>query len=200
MERRVLLAIFLAFLVLYTWQALFVKPAPKPGAARQRARAVDSRRAAGTDAGRVTSVDSWSSARRRPLPRRRRRQSRGAAASAALVGDTAEHDVRVETQDVIAVFTNRGARLKSWRLKRYLDQHNEPQELVEQALPDAAAAVHAADRRHRCRRDAQQRAVRADGRSAGCQPMRRRSTCASSTAISGGVSAVKEFHINPSRT
>jgi len=30
MERRVLLAIFLAFLVLYTWQALFVKPVPKP--------------------------------------------------------------------------------------------------------------------------------------------------------------------------
>src|SRR5262249_60635833 len=32
MERRVLLAIFLAFLVLYTWQALFVKPVPKPAA------------------------------------------------------------------------------------------------------------------------------------------------------------------------
>ena len=30
MERRVLLAIFLAFLVLYVWQALFVKPVPKP--------------------------------------------------------------------------------------------------------------------------------------------------------------------------
>ena len=32
MERRVLLAIFLAFLVLYVWQALFVKPVPKPAA------------------------------------------------------------------------------------------------------------------------------------------------------------------------
>src|SRR3954449_9972372 len=29
MERRVLLAIFLAFIVLYAWQALFVKPVPK---------------------------------------------------------------------------------------------------------------------------------------------------------------------------
>ncbi len=37
-----------------------------------------------------------------------------------LVGDTAEHDIRVETNDLIAVFTNRGARLKSWRLKHYL--------------------------------------------------------------------------------
>ena len=29
MERRVLLAIFLAFAVLYVWQAVFVKPQPK---------------------------------------------------------------------------------------------------------------------------------------------------------------------------
>ena len=35
MEKRVLLAIFLAFLVLYVWQAVFVKPIPKgtPGSA-----------------------------------------------------------------------------------------------------------------------------------------------------------------------
>ena len=35
MEKRVLLAIFLAFLVLYAWQAVFVKPIPKgtPGSA-----------------------------------------------------------------------------------------------------------------------------------------------------------------------
>ena len=39
--------------------------------------------------------------------------------------------MRVETRDVIAVFTNRGARLKSWRLKHYLDQERQPQELVE---------------------------------------------------------------------
>ena len=36
---------------------------------------------------------------------------------------------------MIAVFTNRGARLKSWRVKRYPDQQGQPQELVEQ-IPD----------------------------------------------------------------
>src|SRR5439155_24149221 len=46
------------------------------------------------------------------------------------IGDAREHDVRVETRDVIAVFTNRGARLKSWRLKHFLDQKSEPLELV----------------------------------------------------------------------
>src|SRR5206468_1427472 len=57
--------------------------------------------------------------------------SPAAPAAAALVGDIAEHDVRVETREVIAVFTNRGARLKSWRLKKYRDQEGKPQELVE---------------------------------------------------------------------
>jgi YidC/Oxa1 family membrane protein insertase len=53
-----------------------------------------------------------------------------------VVGDAAERDVRVETDRVIAVFTNRGARLKSWRLKKYLDQHRDPVELVANDLPD----------------------------------------------------------------
>ena len=57
-----------------------------------------------------------------------------AAPAAALVGDTSERTVRVETQDVIAEFTNRGARLKSWRLKKYSDPQKQPQELVEKEL------------------------------------------------------------------
>ena len=48
------------------------------------------------------------------------------------MGDTSEHDVRIETQTVVAVFTNRGGRLKSWRLKRYREpQDGQPQELIE---------------------------------------------------------------------
>jgi YidC/Oxa1 family membrane protein insertase len=54
-----------------------------------------------------------------------------ASLAPALVADAVERDVRVETRDVIAVFTNKGARLKSWRLKHYLDQQKAPQELVE---------------------------------------------------------------------
>ena len=67
-------------------------------------------------------------------------------AATALIGDTIERDVRVETADVIAVFTNRGARLKSWRLKHYLDQEKQPQELVV-SLVSAAPAVRAPRRR-----------------------------------------------------
>ena len=51
--------------------------------------------------------------------------------------------MRVETRDVVAVFTNRGARLKSWRLKHFLDSNKQPQELDRAESSDAAAAVHA---------------------------------------------------------
>ena len=120
MERRVLLAIFLAFLVLYAWQALFVKPVPKPAtdaATNSSAPAATGNAANPVSASQAVApaVDTTPAA---PL-------------ATALVADSAERDVRVETSDVIAVFTNRGARLKSWRLKHYLDQQKQPQELIE---------------------------------------------------------------------
>jgi YidC/Oxa1 family membrane protein insertase len=120
MERRVLLAIFLAFLVLYTWQALFVKPVPKaaPAAATTSLGAETAGSVPATnDAARVTQADATA---KPPVP-----------LAAALVAESAERDVRVETRDVIAVFTNKGARLKSWRLKHYRDQQQQPQELIE---------------------------------------------------------------------
>jgi YidC/Oxa1 family membrane protein insertase len=131
MEKRVLIAIFLAFLVLYVWQALFVKPVPKPPAGTAATASAD------VSAGRGAApsgqpAQSGSTASVAPSPPRP-----AAPAAAALVADSAERDVRVETQDVIAVFTNRGARLESWRLKRYLNQERKPQELVESELPSA---------------------------------------------------------------
>src|SRR5205814_3748322 len=57
-----------------------------------------------------------------------------ASTAAPLVSEASERDVRIETRDVIAVFTNRGARLKSWRLKHYFDSQKQPQELVEHDL------------------------------------------------------------------
>jgi YidC/Oxa1 family membrane protein insertase len=113
MERRVLLAIFLCFLSLYLWQAVMVKPVPKPvaGTPVSRNPAAPSIPATEASAPEAATV---------PV----------APAEPTLIGETSERDVRVETADVIAVFTNRGARLKSWRLKHYLDQDKQPQELV----------------------------------------------------------------------
>jgi YidC/Oxa1 family membrane protein insertase len=128
MERRVLLAIFLAFIVLYTWQALFVKPVPKTEPKRQaRRRLLRSARREHDSKPRTVQC----------FVGRRRDAASGKPnlnGSAGRQRD-AERDVRVETRDIIAVFTNRGARLKSWRLKHFLDSSKQPQELIEQKLP-----------------------------------------------------------------
>ena len=123
MERRVLLAIFLAFLVIYTWQALFIKPVPKPAPVAGTPPVTGP--ASTTPAAGAGSGAPSTPAPVTPVP---------AEAAAPLVADTAERDVRVETRNVIAVFTNRGARLKSWRVKGYLDQQRQPQELIEHEI------------------------------------------------------------------
>ena len=122
MERRVLLAIFLSFLVLYVYQALVVKPVTKSTAAPPGAPiATGGGRAASAPSPAPTNPAATTPA---PLP---------IAASADVSGGQ-ERDVRVENSDVIAVFTTRGARLKSLRLKRYLDHGGQPQELVEKEI------------------------------------------------------------------
>jgi len=120
MERRVLLAIFLSFLVLWGYQALLPKPAPKPASSAPGAAAVS---APGAPGGTIALNPT--------VP------ARAAVPSApAVLGAPGERDVRVETRDVIAVFTNRGARLKSWRLKHHFDQNKQPLELVANELAD----------------------------------------------------------------
>ena len=119
MERRVLLAIFLSFLVLWGYQALLPKPAPKPPAAN----------VAGPKAPIVPGAPQAAANPTVPGPET-------APSAATLLGAQAERDIRVETRDVVAVFTNRGARLKSWRLKHFLDQKREPLELVADELAD----------------------------------------------------------------
>jgi YidC/Oxa1 family membrane protein insertase len=124
MERRVLIAIFLSFIVLYAYQALVVKPVPKTITSSASSSGA---RSAGTPA----NSETPKSAEAAPVSPQKSDISPSAA---TVVGDTSERDVRVETRDVIAVFTNKGARLKSWRLKKYRDQQMQPQELVEQQL------------------------------------------------------------------
>lgn len=118
MERRVLLAIFLSFLILYVYQALVVKPVPKPAPG---APSPVSNAGRDSPAPAAPAANPWLT--QAPPP--------PTSTTPALVAAATERDIRVETRDVIAVFTNRGARLKSWRLKRYLDQDRSPQELIE---------------------------------------------------------------------
>ena len=136
MERRVLIAIFLSFLVLYSYQAFFVKRTPQADAAT------------GTPAPASDSPASPAAAST-AAPAVPDTPTSGAT---SLVGETVERDVRVETPNIVAVFTNRGARLKSWRLKHYRDNQGESLELVANdvagqplpfslTLPDAATTA-----------------------------------------------------------
>src|SRR5262245_3056705 len=130
MEKRFLLFIFLSLVILTIYQSLVVKPVPKPapgapGVTTTSGGSKPPPPAPSNAAPTQTAVATAPSVQAPP-----------AGDVPALVGESAERDVTVQTADVTAVFTNRGARLKSWRLKRYLDQDRHPQELVEKSLPN----------------------------------------------------------------
>jgi YidC/Oxa1 family membrane protein insertase len=118
MERRVLLAISLSFLVLFVYQTYFAPPPPAPAAVTPAAAPVAP--------GQAPSAGLPASAAAAP-------SAPAAAASQVLVGEGSERDIVVETNDVRAVFTNRGGRLRHWVLKHYKNDAGEPLDLV----PDA---------------------------------------------------------------
>lgn len=111
MERRVLLAISLSFLVLFLYQSLVppppVQPSPVPGP--------------GSAAG-APSVAPQPSAPPVAVP--------APEPVASVRADATERDYVVDTQQVRAVFTNRGGRLKHWVLKDYRNAEGEMLDLV----------------------------------------------------------------------
>jgi YidC/Oxa1 family membrane protein insertase len=137
-EKRLLLAVFLAFLVLYGYQVLVVQPATT----RAREKAAAAAAAAPPQAATEAPGARAGTAPGQPAPGQPAGQPAAGAASmsapapaAPLVAEQAERDIVVDTKTVRAVFTNRGARLKSWQLKSYLNLQKSPQELVATYLP-----------------------------------------------------------------
>jgi YidC/Oxa1 family membrane protein insertase len=124
MEKRVFLAMILSLLVLTVFQSFREKPVPKPRSAAPAA--ASSQNVAPTTTSPAPTTSSASSA---PPAK-----PEGERTATPLVAEVTERDIPVETDALIAVFTNRGARLKSWRLKHYKDAKGEPQELIENGL------------------------------------------------------------------
>jgi YidC/Oxa1 family membrane protein insertase len=114
MERRVLLAVVLSFVVLFGYQALVVKPNRKPALP---AVATSSAPATPTP----VEAPSAPAAPTGPMP-------------AVLAGETAERRIVLETSRVKATFSNRGGILESWLLKDYLDSKGRPMDMVAPAL------------------------------------------------------------------
>jgi YidC/Oxa1 family membrane protein insertase len=125
MEKRVLLAVILSFVVLYGYQALV--PPPKP--AEKPVSGAPAPQAPSASAGQPASSPATPSGPVAGQPIAPEPQS------TPLVADSAERDVTFESESVHAVFTTRGGALKSWRLKKYQDAAREPLELVPHTVP-----------------------------------------------------------------
>src|SRR5260370_27055877 len=109
MERRVLIAVLLSFLVLYGYQALFPPPpAPKPAQTSKTATAP--KESGPTQSNPVASVQ-------------------GAEPQAGAPSAPAR-EIEIDNAHLHAVFTSRGAVLKSWKLKKYRDDQNQPLEMI----------------------------------------------------------------------
>ena len=195
MERRVLLAIFLCFLVLYLWQALIVKPVPKPGAATTPATAGGTQVAGAAGATAPTSRPDQPGPRG-PQPTIETPPPAVVPAAAAVVGDTTERDIRVENRDVTAVFTNRGARLKSWKLKHYLDKDKQSQELVESELQPLPFTLRTPDEQANAALNSALYTVNA--RPSETTSPARATDLRFEYRDSAGLNAVKEFHLDAS--
>jgi YidC/Oxa1 family membrane protein insertase len=124
MERRVLIAVFLSFLVLYVYQAMFA-PAPPP-ASQTSAAPTPATPAPATTPAPAAREPAAATPAPAPAP---------APAAAAIVGETAEREIVVETATVEATLSNQGGRVLHWRLKQYRDSAGEPVDLVPSALP-----------------------------------------------------------------
>src|SRR6478609_1758527 len=123
MERRVLLAIMLSFLVLFLFQR-FVMPPPAP-LTSSNATAASPAPAAGTQplgtqapaAAPVATAPAASGVSAAP-------------AIASTVSETSAREVVVETTMVKAVFSNKGGKIVHWILKQFRNDEGQPLDLV----------------------------------------------------------------------
>jgi YidC/Oxa1 family membrane protein insertase len=122
MEKRVLLAVILSFLVLYGYNFLFPQPKPQQKAA----------------AGQTATPSSATATPANPTPETPPGIAEAPPSSpeaAPVVADAAERDITFENDAVSAVFTTRGGALKSWRLKKFHDDAGQPLELIPHIVP-----------------------------------------------------------------
>jgi YidC/Oxa1 family membrane protein insertase len=127
MERRVLLAVVLSFVVLYAYQALF--PSATDATKKAQAQAAHSAPAPPlqSDAKASAVQPQQSPAAATPVP--------PSASQPAPAASETLPDVVVDTAYVHAVFSPRGGVLKSYQLKKYHDVNGRPLEFIAEHAP-----------------------------------------------------------------
>jgi YidC/Oxa1 family membrane protein insertase len=122
MERRVLLAVILSFIVLYAYQLLVPPPKRQPSPVPQQA-----------------APDVSQAPEPPPVERDETTPATPTPAARPLLADASERDILVESDAVRAVFSTRGGVVKSWRLKRYAAEDGTPLDLVPVNAPAGGA-------------------------------------------------------------
>jgi YidC/Oxa1 family membrane protein insertase len=134
MEKRVLLAVVLSFIVLTGYQVLFPPP-PKPQQAEQQTPAAGSGTAQQAPAPAGQAAQTGAPAGSPSNPSNPVPAAPAGPVPDAVIADTEEREIVLENESVRAVFTTRGGTLKSWRLKKYLDDQRQPLELIPPDVP-----------------------------------------------------------------
>ncbi|MGD2294215.1 MAG: membrane protein insertase YidC [Candidatus Aminicenantes bacterium] len=119
MEKRLLIAIVLSFVILFVYQAVFVKKEPPPDQAPQ------------TVGEKTRMPEQKSIPEEQPPP-----EEKPADVTFEATEATQERDVVVDTSLFRAVWSNKGAQLKSWKLREHLDENDEPLELISNRSAD----------------------------------------------------------------
>ncbi|HEA64896.1 MAG TPA: hypothetical protein ENI02_02000, partial [Candidatus Aminicenantes bacterium] len=113
MEKRVLIAIVLSFLILILYQAFFIKKQPAPEIPPESITEIEGR-------------PEQKSAEKDLLSPPATHEERDLQPISAQ----AEEEILIETSLYQAVWSNRGGVLKNWRLKEHTDENNEALDLV----------------------------------------------------------------------
>ncbi len=129
MERRLLVVFALTFLVIMLFQPLLKKYGPQPPAK------VESVQPAQNASQTAPPLSTPSASQSSSQPGAAPGAARGKSPLAPMQASS-EQDTAIENDVYRIVFTNRGARVKSWMLKKYTDDKGGPLELVNTAAAE----------------------------------------------------------------
>jgi YidC/Oxa1 family membrane protein insertase len=138
MERRTLVAIALSFLVLYGYQYFFVPPPAEQAEQASGGQASGVRPQASAEAPGNQGAGNQPVTPAAATPAVIATPAAPATPQGTVVvgGEQAgDADATIDTQSLIATFSNRGGRLTHWRLKSFLDPAGNPVDLIPTNLP-----------------------------------------------------------------
>ncbi|NIO48774.1 MAG: membrane protein insertase YidC [Candidatus Aminicenantes bacterium] len=120
MEKRVLLAIVLSFLILILYQAFFIKKQPKPEVPPESSTEIEKKPGQKPAEQELLSPPAITE-EREPAEEERALQP---------ISAQTEEEILIDTSLYQAVWSNRGGVLKSWKLKKHTDENKEDLNLV----------------------------------------------------------------------